>query len=123
MKAILLLGEDSDTCSTLQDVLRSEHYHVVVAPCWVVAARWLRKVHFALLVLDDPDLGERGEPQVPPDAAGAMPPILALSGHLHAAALRGGALLTKPFGLSEFLDAVRALARQPAPAHRPHRSP
>src|SRR5438105_12163003 len=101
VKAILLLGEDPDTCFTLQDVLRLERYHVVIASGWAAATRWMEKIHFALLVVDDPDLGDGGEPQLPLDFVVAMPPILALSGHLHAAALRGGALLIKPFGLSE----------------------
>ena len=69
------------------------------------------------LVLDDPGLGVRGEPELPLGAA-AMPPILALSGHRHAAASRGGVLLTKPFDLLEFLEAVRALTCE-APQSEP----
>jgi len=117
VKAILLLGDDPDTCSTLQDLLRAERYHVVVASGWAVAARCMEKIRFALLVLDDPGLGVRGEPELPLGAA-AMPPILALSGHRHAAASRGGVLLTKPFDLLEFLEAVRALTCE-APQSEP----
>src|SRR5207237_540885 len=44
VKAILLLGDDPDTCSTLQDLLRAERYHVVVASGWAVAARCMEKI-------------------------------------------------------------------------------
>ena len=116
---VLVIDDDPDILSALQDVLELSGYGVAAFGKATEALAWLEHGgHPAVIILDlmMPDMNGwefRAELAARPEVAGV--PVVVLSGARNSADVQADAHLTKPVDLQVLLDEVERCQRPPSP--------